>query len=208
MNDILAIEPKHPIEWAIIVRRALKPVVFTLSCLPIAWLAWVALNNGLGANPIEKLIRFNGDWALRFLLIGLAVTPIRLMTGWTDIARVRRMLGLFAFFYVYLHISAYVGLDQFFDWRNIWADIVKRVYITIGMAAFLTLIPLAVTSTPGMVKRMGARQWRRMHRVVYVTTIAGIIHYIMMLKAGYQEPALYAAILAVLLAIRALKKWP
>lgn len=191
-----------------IVRRALKPVVFTLSCLPLAWLAYLAATNGLGANPIEKLIRYNGDWALRFLLIALAVTPVRLLTGWADVARVRRMLGLFAFFYVCLHISAYVGLDQFFNWRTIWADILKRVYITVGMAAFLTLIPLAVTSTSGMVKRMGARNWRRLHRVVYFTTVAGIIHYVMMLKAGYQEPALYAAILAVLLIIRAVKKWP
>jgi sulfoxide reductase heme-binding subunit YedZ len=191
-----------------IVRRALKPVVFTLSCLPAAWLAYLAATNGLGANPIEKLIRYNGDWALRFLLIALAVTPIRVLSGWTDIMRVRRMLGLFAFFYVCLHISAYVGLDQFFNWRGIWADILKRVYITVGMAAFLTLIPLAATSTSGMVKRMGARNWRRMHRVVYFTAVAGIIHYIMMLKAGYQEPALYAVILAVLLAVRAVKKWP
>jgi len=191
-----------------IARRALKPVVFTLSCLPAAWLVYLAATNGLGANPIEKLIRYNGDWALRFLLIALAVTPVRILTGWTDVARVRRMLGLFAFFYVCLHISAYVGLDQFFNWRTIWADILKRVYITVGMAAFLTLIPLAVTSTSGMVKRLGARNWRRLHRVVYVTAVAGIIHYVMMLKAGYQEPALYAAILAVLLIVRAVKKWP
>jgi sulfoxide reductase heme-binding subunit YedZ len=208
MNDAITTQPKPQVDWPLLFRRGLKPVVFILSCLPVAWLAWAALNNGLGANPIEKLIRYNGDWALRFLLITLTVTPLRLLTGWADIGRVRRMLGLFAFFYVCLHISAYVGLDQFFNWRTIWADIVKRVYITIGMAAFLTLIPLAVTSTAGMVKRMGARRWRRMHRVVYVTTIAGIIHYVMMLKAGYQEPALYAAILIVLLGIRALKKWP
>jgi len=208
MTDAITAAPKAPIDWSTVVRRLLKPVVFTISCLPVLWLGWLALNNGLGANPIEKLIRYNGDWALRFLLIGLAVTPIRLVTGWTEIARVRRMLGLFAFFYVCLHLSAYVGLDRFFDWRAIWADILKRVYITVGMGAFLTLIPLAITSTAGMVKRMGAKNWRRMHRVIYFTTIAAIIHYIMMLKAGYQEPALYGAILAVLLAIRAVKKWP
>jgi methionine sulfoxide reductase heme-binding subunit len=179
-----------------------------LSCGPVAWLLYLAATNDLGANPIEKLIRYNGDWALRFLLIALAVTPLRLLTGWAEIGRVRRLLGLFAFFYVCLHVTAYVGLDQFFNWRTIWADIVKRVYITVGMAAFVTLIPLAVTSTAGMVKRMGARRWRMMHRSVYVIAIAGIIHYIMMLKAGYQEPAIYAVILAVLLAIRAFKKWP
>jgi sulfoxide reductase heme-binding subunit YedZ len=203
-----AATPKAPTDWSAITRRFLKPVVFMLSGLPVLWLCWLALNNGLGANPIEKLIRYNGDWALRFLLIGLVVTPLRLVTGWTEIARVRRMLGLFAFFYVCLHLSAYVGLDRFFDWSAIWADIIKRVYITVGMGAFLTLIPLAMTSTAGMVKRMGAKSWRRMHRVIYFTTIAAIIHYIMMLKAGYQEPAIYGAILAVLLAIRAVKKWP
>jgi methionine sulfoxide reductase heme-binding subunit len=189
-------------------RRWLKPVVFTLSCGPVAWLLYLAATNDLGANPIEKLIRYNGDWALRFLLIALAVTPLRLLTGWAEIGRVRRMLGLFAFFYVCLHVTAYVGLDQFFNWRTIFADIVKRIYITVGMAAFVTMVPLAVTSTSGMVKRLGARRWRRLHRSVYVITIAGIIHYIMMLKAGYQEPAIYAVILAILLGIRALKKWP
>lgn len=188
--------------------RWLKPVVFALSCGPLAWLLYLAAINDLGANPIEKLIRYNGDWALRFLLIALAVTPLRLLTGWADLGRVRRMLGLFAFFYVCLHVAAYVGLDQFFNWRTIWADIVKRIYITVGMAAFVTMIPLAVTSTHGMVKRLGARRWRLLHRSVYVITIAAIIHYIMMLKAGYQEPAIYAAILAMLLAIRAIKKWP
>ncbi len=208
MNNTLTSAPKPTFDWRAFSRPVLKPAVFILSCLPVAWLGWLALNNGLGANPIEKLIRYNGDWALRFLLIALAVTPIRILTGWADIMRVRRMLGLFAFFYVCLHLSAYIGLDRFFDWRAIWADILKRVYITVGMAAFITLVPLAITSTAGMVKRMGARSWRRMHRVVYVTTIAAIIHYIMMLKAGYQEPALYAAILAALLGIRAIKKWP
>ena len=118
------------------------------------------------------------------------------------------MLGLFAFFYVCLHVFAYVGLDQFFNWSAIWKDVVKRVYIMVGMAAFVTLIPLAVTSTNGMVMRVGAKRWRQLHRVVYVSTIAGIIHFLMMLKTGYVEPAIYGAILAVLLIIRAVKKWP
>lgn len=204
-------KPAMPIQlpaMSALSRGWLKPIVFTLSCGPVAWLLYLAATNDLGANPIEKLIRYNGDWALRFLLIALAVTPLRLLTGWAEIGRVRRMLGLFAFFYVCLHVTAYVGLDQFFNWRTIFADIVKRIYITVGMAAFVTMIPLAVTSTSGMVKRLGARRWRLLHRSVYVITIAGIIHYIMMLKAGYQEPAIYAVILAILLGIRALKKWP
>lgn len=191
-----------------IMRRVFKPLVFGAACLPALWLLYGALTNAIGPNPIEYIIRYCGDWALRFLLIGLAVTPLRLLTGWAEIGRVRRMLGLFAFFYVCLHILAYVGLDQFFNWPAIWADIVKRVYITIGMAAFLTLVPLAITSTSGMVKRIGAKRWRQIHRVVYFSTLAGIIHFFMMLKADYQEPFLYGLILAVLLGIRALKKWP
>ncbi|MDX2145720.1 MAG: protein-methionine-sulfoxide reductase heme-binding subunit MsrQ [Rhodospirillaceae bacterium] len=189
-------------------KRAFKPVVFALACLPVAWLAYRGLTGALGANPIETLIRYNGDWALRFLLIALSVTPLRLVTGWTDIMRVRRMLGLFAFFYVCLHMLAYVGLDQFFNWSAIWKDVVKRIYITIGMAAFLTLIPLAVTSTNAMVKRLGARNWRRLHRAVYGAAVAGVIHYALMIKAGYVEPAIYGAILLVLLAVRAARKWP
>jgi sulfoxide reductase heme-binding subunit YedZ len=201
-------DAQTPLDGAALVRRGLKPAVFVLGCLPLAWLVAAAAGGNLGVNPIEYVIRFNGDWALRFLLIALAVTPVRLLTGWADIGRVRRMLGLFAFFYVCLHILAYVGLDQFFDWAAIWKDVVKRVYITIGMAAFVTLVPLAVTSTAGMVRRLGARTWRRLHRSVYAVAVAGIVHHIMMLKTGYQEPALYAAILAVLLAVRAVKKWP
>jgi methionine sulfoxide reductase heme-binding subunit len=188
--------------------RAFKPAVFIAAMLPAVWLVYGALTNQIGPNPIEYIIRYCGDWALRFLLIGLAVTPVRILTGWAGIGRVRRMLGLFAFFYVCLHITAYVGLDQFFNWPAIWADIVKRVYITIGMAAFVTLIPLAATSTNAMVKRLGAKRWRRLHRAVYVIAVAGIIHFIMMLKTGYQEPVAYAAILAALLAVRAVKKWP
>jgi sulfoxide reductase heme-binding subunit YedZ len=188
--------------------RALKPLVFALCCVPAAWLAVRAAVGALGANPIETLIRFNGDWALRFLLIALAVTPIRLVTGWVDVLRLRRMLGLFAFFYVCLHMLAYVGLDQYFAWGAIWKDIVKRVYITIGMGAFLTLIPLALTSTNGMVKRLGARNWRRLHRAVYAAGALGVLHYFFMIRAGYQEPAVYAAILLALLAVRAARRWP
>lgn len=189
-------------------QRVFKPAVFILSCGPAAWLLFAALTGKAGPNPIEYIIRYCGDWALRFLLIALAVTPVRILTGWTFLGRVRRMVGLFAFFYVCLHISAYVGLDQFFNWPAIWADIVKRVYITVGMAAFATLIPLAVTSTDGMVKRLGARNWRRLHRAVYFIGVAGIVHFVMMLKAGYQEPFIYGVLLAAMLGVRAVKKWP
>ncbi|MBL8628040.1 MAG: sulfoxide reductase heme-binding subunit YedZ [Rhodospirillaceae bacterium] len=188
--------------------RAVKPLVFVLACGPAGWLLYGALTNAIGPNPIEYIIRYCGDWALRFLLIALAVTPVRLLSGAAIVGRLRRMLGLFAFFYVCLHILAYVGLDQFFNWSAIFADVVKRVYITVGMAAFLTLVPMAATSTSGMMKRLGARRWRRLHRVVYFSAIAGIIHFLMMLKTGYAEPALYGVILTALLGIRALKKWP
>ncbi|MDX2221245.1 MAG: protein-methionine-sulfoxide reductase heme-binding subunit MsrQ [Rhodospirillaceae bacterium] len=189
-------------------RRWLKPAVFAAALSPLIWLIALAATGGLGANPIEATTRYLGDWALRMLLIALAVTPLRLLTGLTELARLRRTLGLFAFFYVCLHALSYVGLDQFFDWPAIWADIVKRVYITIGMAATATLLPLALTSTNGMVKRLGARTWRRLHRAVYAAGVLGVLHYFFMIKAGYQEPAVYAAILLVLLAIRAAKRWP
>lgn len=194
--------------WQGFERRGLKPVVFVTALAPLAMLVGRAVAGTLGANPIETVTRYLGDWALRFLLIALAVTPLRLLTSGNAVARLRRMLGLFAFFYVCLHMLAYVGLDQFFDWSGIWRDIVKRLYITIGMAALLTLVPLAVTSTDAMVRRLGGRRWRQLHRVVYVSGVLGVLHYFFMIKAGYVEPAIYAAILFGLLTHRALRRWP
>ena len=189
-----------------VLRRWLKPVVFVISLLPLAWLVYRTLTGDLGANPIEAIIRYLGDWALRFILIALAVTPLRIVTGWLPIARLRRMMGLFAFFYVVLHIMGYVGLDHLFDWATIWKDIVKRVYITVGMAALLMLIPLAITSTDGMIRRLGGTAWRRLHLLVYPAAIAGVIHYFLMIKAGYQQPLIYAVVLAVLFSVRLYKK--
>ena len=188
-----------------VVRRALKPAVFAVALLPLIILVGRALVGDLGANPIEAVTRNLGDWALRFLLIALAVTPLRLLTGWTALARLRRMLGLFAFFYVCLHMLAYIGLDQFFGWLAIWRDIVKRVYITIGMAALVTLVPLAITSTDAMARRLGGSRWRALHRLVYLAGILGVLHYFFMIKAGYIEPAIYAVILAALLGIRVVR---
>lgn len=185
-----------------LIRRVLKPLVFVASLGPLAWLAWLAFTGGLGANPIVAMIRFLGDWALRFLLIALAVTPLRELTGIGAIGRFRRMLGLFAFFYVILHFSTYIGLDQFFDWGAIWADIVKRTYITLGMAAVLILTALAVTSPKAMVKRLGGRNWQRLHRFVYAAGVLGVIHYYMMIKADVRLPIVHGAILAVLLGWR------
>lgn len=182
--------------------RWLKPSVFVLALLPLAWLAARAFTDQLGVNPVETLNRFLGDWALRFLLIALAVTPLRRLTHWAPLARLRRMLGLFAFFYVCLHLASYVGVDLYFDWAALWKDIAKRTYITLGMAAVLLLVPLAVTSTDGMIRRLGGRAWRRLHMLVFPAAILGVAHYWMMVKADIRQPLLHAAVLAVLLGSR------
>ncbi|TAL01341.1 MAG: sulfoxide reductase heme-binding subunit YedZ [Rhodospirillaceae bacterium] len=187
--------------------RLLKPAVFILCLLPLVWLAWRGFTDDLGANPIEAVIRFLGDWALRFLLIALAVTPVRIMTRRNEVARLRRMLGLFAFAYVVLHMLAYIGLDQVFDFHAIWRDVVKRIYITVGMSAFAMLTPLAVTSTDRMVRRLGGRNWRRLHRLAYLAGVAAVIHYILMVKAGYVQPGIYALILGLLLGVRVINAW-
>lgn len=183
-------------------RRIAKPVVFALCLTPLVWLAWRAASGGLGANPIEATNRFLGDWALRFLLIALAVTPLKVLTGWAGAVRFRRMLGLFAFAYVVLHLNSYVVLDQFFAWQAIWKDILKRWYITVGMTTFVLLVPLAATSTKAMVKRLGGRRWQVLHRLVYAAGVGGVIHFYLMVKADVREPLAYAAVLAVLLGIR------
>lgn len=191
-----------------LIRFVAKPVVFVACLLPLAWLAWHVAAGELGANPIEKMNRFLGDWALRFLLISLAVSPLREIGGWPVLMRFRRMLGLFAFTYVVLHLSSWIGVDQFFAWAHIWADIVKRPYITIGMGAFLLLIPLAATSTAGMIKRLGAKRWKRLHMLVYPAAALGCAHFFMMVKADIREPLIYAGILVALLGWRAAtRRW-
>ena len=187
-------------------RRWFKPLVFTLCLVPLSLLVVRAFTGGLGANPVEFIIRYLGDWALRFLLIALAVTPVRILTGWNEVARLRRMLGLFAFTYVILHLLAYTGIDQGFDLAGLLNDVVKRIYITLGMAALAMLIPLAVTSTDGMIRRLGGKRWRALHRLAYPAGVAAVIHYFLMIKAGYQQPMIYAVVLAVLLGIRFLKR--
>ena len=194
--------------WNKALGRALKPVAHVLCVLPLAWLLYRTFVTGnLGANPVEFIIRYIGDWALRFLLIALAVTPVRILTGWLMVARLRRTLGLYAFFYVILHITGYVVVDHFFNWKEIWADILKRTYITVGMAALLMLLPLAVTSTDGMIRRLGGERWRNLHRLAYPAGVAAVIHYFLMIKAGYQQPLLYAVILTSLFGVRLYRKW-
>ncbi len=182
--------------------RFAKPIVFAICLLPLAWLAHRGFTAGFGAHPQEYVNRFLGDWALRFLLIALAVTPLRVIGGWPGLARFRRMLGLYAFFYALLHVTSYVVATHFFDWAEIFKDIVKRNYITVGMIVLAILIPMAATSTAGMVKRLGAKRWQALHRLVYLAGIGGVFHFFMMVKADWREPALYAAILAFLLGWR------
>ncbi|MDP6305509.1 MAG: protein-methionine-sulfoxide reductase heme-binding subunit MsrQ [Alphaproteobacteria bacterium] len=193
-------------------RRVIKPFVFTLCLMPLAWLVWRGLSGDLGANPIEVITRFLGDWAMRFLLVTLAVTPLRRMFGWSVLMRLRRMLGLFAFTNAVLHLSSYVVLDQFFYWPEIWADIIKRNFITVGMIAFLMLLALAVTSTNAMIRRLGGKRWQRLHRLVYPAAVAVVVHFYMMVKADIREPLIYGAIAVVLLGYRAIlglkgRKW-
>jgi sulfoxide reductase heme-binding subunit YedZ len=185
-------------------RRALKVVVFVLCLLPVAWLVWGAFNGRLGANPIEKITRETGTWALRFLCLTLAVTPVRRLTGWNGVIRFRRMLGLFAFFYACLHLTNFVAIDHFFAFSEILKEIVKRPYITLGMTAFVLLVPLAVTSTAGWVRRLGGRGWQRLHRLVYVAASLAVVHYWALVKADTTRPWRYAAIVAGLLGVRAL----
>ncbi len=182
--------------------RALKPLAFVLCLIPLAWLLGRAWAGDLGANPVETVNRFLGDWALRFLLASLAATPIRGILGWTWPTRLRRMVGLFAFAYAVMHVTSYVVIDQSFAWSEIWADIVKRRYITVGMFTLLMLVPLAATSTKGMARRLGGRRWRALHRLVYVAAAAAVLHFAMMVKADLREPLAYALVLAGLLGYR------
>ena len=189
-------------------RRWIKPFVFVVCLGPLAFLLVRAFffTDDLGANPVEAIIRYLGDWALRFLLIALAVTPVRIVTGWGEVARLRRMIGLFAFTYVLLHMLAYFGIDQHFDVASLLDDVKKRIYIMVGMAALAMLIPLAVTSTDAMVRRLGGLRWRRLHRLAYPAGVAGVIHYFLMIKAGFVQPLIYAIVLVALFGVRLYKR--
>ena len=182
-------------------RFVAKPVVFILSLAPFAWLLWGAVEGDLGANPLEHVTHATGDWALRMLLVTLAMTPLRLLTGSAAWIRFRRMFGLFAFFYASLHFVVWIWLDQELVWSNMLADIAKRPYVTVGFIAWLLLVPLALTSTRGMMRRLG-RRWKTLHRAVYAAGVLGVLHYIWLVKADLLEPLIYAGILALLLAVR------
>ena len=181
----------------------LKPLVHAAALGPLVWLVWLGMHGQFGPNPAEFINRYTGDWAIRLLLIALAVTPVRGITGLAVVMRFRRMLGLYAFFYALLHVSSYVALDQYFAWAAIWQDILKRNYITVGMLGLVILTALAVTSPKAMVKRMGGRNWQRLHKLVYVAAVAAPVHFFMMRKGFQIEPLIYGGIAGLLLAYRA-----
>jgi len=176
-----------------------KPVVFLLCLLPLAALGWRALHGELTANPIEFITHATGDWTLRFLVITLCITPFRKILHIPELIRFRRMLGLFAFFYACLHFTTYIWLDKFFDLSEMWKDIAKRKYITVGFSAFLLLIPLAVTSTAGWIRRLGGKRWQMLHRLIYFSASLGVIHYYWQVKSAVIRPLTYGAIVAILL---------
>lgn len=189
--------------------RLLLPVMAALMVLPDSVAAALPNNHfwlDLGPNPIEFITHYTGDWTLRLLLITLAITPLRNLLNRPQLTRFRRMLGLFAFFYAVAHLAVWAWLDKAFDPTEMWKDILKRWYITVGMAALLGLTPLAITSTAGWVRRMGYKKWQKLHRVVYACAALGVIHYYLLVKSDVRLPLMYGAILAVLLAYRLIKK--
>jgi sulfoxide reductase heme-binding subunit YedZ len=183
-------------------RRRASFLVFTACGLPLALGIIDAVRGRLGANPIAEVLNRLGFWTLTFLLLALAPTPLRIVLGWSWPLRYRRMIGLFAFFYAFLHLAAYVGLDQFFDFAAIVEDVVKRKFITLGMVAFALLVPLAVTSTNRAVRRLGFVRWKRLHRLAYVAAACGVVHFAWRVKADLRQPALFGGALGVLLLIR------
>ncbi len=192
-----------------LVSPAVKPLLFGLCLLPFAWLLYGAVANTLGANPAEALIRATGDWTLRFLCITLAVTPLRQASGWNALARLRRMLGLFAFFYGLLHFSSFAWLDMGLDMELILKDIAKRPFILVGSAALLLMLPLAATSFNRAIKALGAKRWQALHRSVYAVVLLGLLHFFWMRSAknNFGEVAIYAAVIALLLGWRLWQAW-
>ena len=184
----------------------LKPLAFAICLIPFGQLLFWAYAGDLGANPIDTITRFTGSWALFMLLASLAVTPLRRMTGWNDLIKYRRMVGLFAFFYASLHFATYMVLDLYFDFSAIAKDILKRPYITVGFTALVLMIPLAITSSSAMIRRLGKR-WQQLHRLVYLIAILGVLHFYWLVKSDIRRPAQYGAVLLLLLGFRMVVKW-
>ncbi len=192
----------------ILLSKWTKVVVFVVCLIPAAQLAYATYavftqgSFALGSNPLQTLEHTTGDWTLRFLAITLAVSPLKILLKQPQLVRFRRMLGLFAFFYAFAHFSIYIGLDRTFDFGSVWGDVVKRPYITVGFIAFVLMIPLAITSTAGMVRRMGFQKWQLLHRAIYISAVLGVIHFYWLVKSNVREPLMYGGIMAVLLAWR------
>jgi len=176
-----------------------KVPIFLLCLAPLGFLVWRTLTGNLGANPVEFIQHATGDWTLRFLVFTLCITPLRKILKLPDLIRFRRMLGLFAFFYACLHFLTYLGPDQSFDLKAIWKDVAKRPFVTVGFTAFVLLIPLALTSTAGWIRRLGGRRWQILHRAIYISATCGVIHYYWLVKSAVLRPLTYGAIVAALL---------
>ena len=179
-----------------------KVPAFVLCLVPAGLLVWQGLHHGLGANPIERITHATGDWTLRFLIIALAITPLRKVLRLPELIRFRRMFGLFAFFHGCLHFTTYIWLDKFFDVAEMIKDVEKRRFITVGFTAFVLMIPLALTSTAGWIRRLGGKRWQMIHRAIYCSAIAGVIHYYWLVKSDVRKPLFYGALVFLLLAWR------
>ncbi|MBI3668388.1 MAG: sulfoxide reductase heme-binding subunit YedZ [Acidobacteria bacterium] len=188
---------------SILTAKWIKVPVFLLCLVPLGLLLWRGLHHGLGANPIEFITHATGDWTIRFVVITLSITPARKLLGQPHLIRFRRMLGLFAFFYGCLHFTTYIWLDKFFDVAEMIKDVEKRRFITVGFTGFVLLIPLAVTSTAGWIRRLGGWRWQMLHRLIYLTAIAGVVHYYWLVKSDVRKPLQYGGMVALLLAYRA-----
>jgi sulfoxide reductase heme-binding subunit YedZ len=185
---------------------AMKSVLWLLCLAPAFSLVWKGFHNDLGANPVEFITHATGNWTLRLVLITLTITPARRLLKQPQLTRFRRLLGLFAFFYACLHFTTWFLLDKSLNLTEMWKDVLKRPFITVGFLGFVSLIPLAVTSTAGWIRRLGGRNWQRLHRLVYLTGAAGVVHYYWLVKSDVRLPLMYGAILAVLLALRLVKQ--
>lgn len=188
------------------VRRFIRPALWALVLLPAPVLVAQLLLDQLGADPIDRLERLTGEWALRFLIASLAVTPLMRLTGWGWLVAQRRFLGLAAFFWAFGHLSVYTVLDWFFDWQEILKDVTKHLYITLGMAAFLLMVPLALTSTKAAIRKLGGARWNRLHSLVYLSVIGACLHFLWAVKKDIAEPVIYGGIAAVLLALRVVQR--
>ena len=183
-------------------QRWLKPLIFLVCLGPLFWLLNQAYRGELGPNPIETITHTTGDWTLWLLLLSLAITPVRRLLGQPELIRFRRMLGLFSLFYAVLHLVTWAWLDKLLDTTEMWADVTQRRFITVGMLSLVLMIPLGITSTKGWIRRLGGRNWQRLHRLVYLAAIAGVVHYYWLVKSDVRKPLFYGAVLLVLLALR------